>query len=316
MWKYLTNDKYNDFLLSLNLVNTTDIKMVKKILYNISNNIDANYDELIIRKKNGKPRFIHEPSSELKIIQKNILKNILEDMKLSRYSYAYKKGCSLKDNVIQHVNKNVVVKLDIKNFFDSITFDKVYKTCFNETLYPESLGILLTNLCVYNNKLPQGAPTSGYISNLVMRNFDETIGYYCDENNISYSRYCDDMTFSGNFNVNKLILYVKDLLKEKNFKLNERKTRIIKKNNRQQITGIVVNEKINICKKYKRKIRQEIYYIYKYGLTNHLLRINYEKKEKDYLLSLLGKVNYVYNIIPTKEFKNFYNYLMELLKKY
>ncbi len=305
MWKYLTAEKYNDFLLSLNLVSTTNIKMVNKILYNVSNNIDSNYDEMVMKKKNGSLRFLYEPSHELKVIQKRILENILEEMKLPKWAIAYKKGRSLKDNAKHHVNKKVIVKLDIKNFFDNIIFNKVYESCFNETLYPKSLGVLLTNLCCYNNKLPQGAPTSGYISNLVMRSFDERITNYCNKFEISYTRYCDDMTFSGDFNISELICYVKELLKENGFLLNKYKTRIIYQNNRQLVTGIVVNEKVSISKKYKRKIRQEMYYIKKYGINNHLKKIKILDK-KGYLNKLLGKINFVLQIENnSKEFMDY-----------
>ena len=203
MWKYLTLDKYNEILLSFNLVNTSNIKEVNKILYNISNNIDVNYEEIIIHKKTGGLRFLNAPSKTLKSIQKRILKNVLEEKKTSKYSYAYIKGCSIIDNAKPHINKNKIVKLDIKDFFNNVNFNMVYNTCFNETLYPKKLGMLLTNLCTYNNSLPQGAPTSGCISNIVLRSFDEKIGLFCKNNDIEYTRYSDDMTFSGDFNTGK-----------------------------------------------------------------------------------------------------------------
>ncbi len=313
MWRYLTDDKYNEFLLSLNLVNTTNIKMVKKILYNISNNIDSNYDELIIKKKNGKLRFLYEPSDELKNIQKNILKNILEDKRLADCVTSYRKNYSVKDNAKYHVNKNIIVKLDIKNFFNNITFDKVYSTCFYEALYPKSLGILLTNLCCYHNTLPQGAPTSGYISNLVMRKFDELVSSYSKENNITYTRYSDDMTFSGDFNVNNLITYVEKLLTENGFKLNKRKTKVIKQSQRQLVTGIVINKKISICKKYKRKIRQEMYYASKYGINDHIKKIKVKDKEL-YLKKLLGRINFVLQIeLMNTEFQNYKKLIKDIL---
>ena len=79
MWRYLSNNKYNDLLSSFNLVNTTDIKKINKTLYGISNSIDANYEEVIIYKKSGDLRFLYEPSKTLKSIQKRILKNVLEE---------------------------------------------------------------------------------------------------------------------------------------------------------------------------------------------------------------------------------------------
>ena len=238
---------------SFNLVNTADIKKINKTLYGISNNIDANYEEIIIRKKSGGLRFLYEPSKTLKSIQKRILKNVLEEKRTSSYAYAYKKGCSIKENAKHHVNKDVIVKLDIKDFFNNITFKMVYDSCFNETLYPKKMGMLFTNLCVYNNRLPAGAPTSGFIANVVLRNFDEKIGSYCEKRTISYTRYSDDLTFSGDFDVKDLIKYVNKLLYEYNFRLNKKKIKVVSKRTRQQVTGIVVNKKINIKRNNKKK---------------------------------------------------------------
>lgn len=296
MWKYLTMDKYNELLLSLNLVNSTDIKKLNKLLYGISNNIDANYNEIIIHKKSGGLRFLYEPSKELKSIQKRILKNILEEKKLSKYVCAYRKDYSVINNAKAHVNKNIIVKLDIKDFFNNINFNKVYSACFNEMLYPKSLGTLLANLCVYNNMLPQGAPTSGYISNIVLREFDARIGTYCENNNVSYTRYSDDLTFSGDFDVSQLIKIVNKLLYDEGFKLNKVKIKVINKHTRQQVTGIVVNEKMSIRKGYKRKIRQELYYINKYGLEGHLNRKRIKINKEEYRRKLLGRINYVLQI--------------------
>lgn len=314
MWKYLTDNKYDELLLSLNLVNSTDIKVVNKILYGISNTIDSNYEEIIIHKKRGGLRYLNAPSKTLKLIQKNILKNILEERRISGYAKAYKKDTSLVHNAIPHVNKNIIVKLDIKNFFDNITFNKVYDAVFNEGLFPKKMGVLLTNLCIYNNALPQGAPTSGYISNLVLRDFDQAVGKYCTNNDIDYTRYSDDMTFSGDFNVGELIRFVNKLLYEEGFKLNKKKIKVIRKNTRQQVTGIVVNEKLSIRKNYKRKIRQEIYYIKKHGIDNHLNRIGIKDKDL-YLRKLLGKINYVYDITSSEEFYNYREYIMRILYK-
>ncbi len=313
MWKYLTDDKYFELLSSFNLVNTTDVKMINRILYNISNNADSNYNEIIIRKKSGNLRFLYEPSKILKSIQRRILKNVLEERKLSKYACAYRKNYGLLENCNVHVGKKIVLKLDIKNFFDSINFNKVYNECFYEGLYPKKLGMLFANLCIYNNKLPQGAPTSGYISNLVMRSFDEKLGKYCELNNISYTRYSDDMSFSGSFNVNDLISYVETLLKENGFKLNKKKTKIITQKRRQQITGIVVNQKLNVRKTYRRKIRQEMYYINKYGLENHLNRLRLLDREK-YLRQLIGRINFVLQVNHNnKEFIKYKKTIMVLL---
>ncbi len=308
MWKYLTIDTYNEFLLSFNLLKTKDIKHYKKTLYYLSNNIDGNYIEYEKLKKNGNFRTIYEPSKLLKKVQRNILHNILEEKGISKYATAYKKGVSLKDNALPHINNKIILKLDIKNFFDNITFNKVYNLCFKEEIYTKPFGILLTKLCTYNNKLPQGAPTSSYISNIIMRDFDEVVGKYCTKNKINYTRYSDDLTFSGIFNINDVINLVKKELKKKGFKLNYDKIHVIKNNKRQIVTGIIVNKKINISKEYKRKIRQEIYYIKKYGIERHLKMLNINNKTK-YLNNLLGRINYVIQITHSKEFLEYKAFL-------
>ena len=308
MWKYLTESKYNELLSSFNLVNTSDIKKINKILYGISNNIDLNYEEIIIKKKNKDLRYLNEPSPILKSIQKRILKNVLEEKMISKCAYAYKKGLSTVLNAKNHVGCKVILKLDIENFFDNINFYKVYNSCFNENLYPKKLGMLLTNLCVYNDRLPQGSPTSGYISNIVLRNFDCNIDAYCKDKNINYTRYSDDMTFSGDFDIRKLIKYVNELLYKERFRLNKSKIKVVLNTTRQQVTGIVVNEKINLSKNYKRKIRQEVYYILKYGVKSHIKKRNINLSCNRYLSVLLGKINYVLTVNPNdKEFINYKN---------
>lgn len=308
MWKYLTESKYNELLSSFNLVNTSDIKKINKILYGISNNIDLNYEEIIIKKRNKNLRYLNEPSPILKSIQKRILKNVLEEKMISKCAYAYKKGLSTILNAKSHVGCKVILKLDIENFFDNINFYKVYNSCFNENLYPKKLGMLLTNLCVYNDMLPQGAPTSGYISNIVLRNFDCNIDAYCKDKNINYTRYSDDMTFSGDFDIRKLIKYVNELLYKERFRLNKSKIKVVLNTTRQQVTGIVVNEKINLSKNYKRKIRQEVYYVLKYGVKSHIKKRNINLSCNRYLSVLLGKINYVLTVNPNdKEFINYKN---------
>ena len=308
MWKYLTESKYNELLSSFNLVNTSDIKKINKILYGISNNIDLNYEEIIIKKKNKNLRYLNEPSPILKSIQKRILKNVLEEKMISKCAYAYKKGLSTILNAKSHVGCKVILKLDIENFFDNINFYKVYNSCFNENLYPKKLGMLLTNLCVYNGKLPQGSPTSGYISNIVLRNFDCNIDAYCKDKNINYTRYSDDMTFSGDFDIRKLIKFVNELLYKEGFRLNKSKIKVVLNTTRQQVTGIVVNENINLSKNYKRKIRQEVYYVLKYGVKSHIKKRNINLSCNRYLSVLLGKINYVLTVNPNdKEFINYKN---------
>ncbi len=313
MWKYIGIKECNEFLLSLNLFKCKNKKKYIKVLYSIGNNIEENYNIYKIKKRNGKYRTIYEPNSLLKHIQKKILINILNNKTISKYAKAYHKGISLKDNAIPHANKKIILKLDIKNFFESITFANIYNSCFQIEYFPKSVGILLTTLCTYDNHLTQGSPTSAYISNLVMKEFDEELGIWCEENNISYTRYSDDMTFSGNFNPSDIIVKVRKMLYKLGLQLNNDKTHIIKNSSSQNVTGIVVNEKVQVNIKYRKSIRQEMYYIKKFGLNSHLNKINVNIDKIKYLNKLYGKILYILQINENdKEFNDYKNIIKKI----
>lgn len=296
MWKYIGTKECNDFLLSLNLFNCKDSKKYINTIYSISNNVEKNYKKYKIKKRNGKYRTIYEPNSLLKNIQTQILVNILNNKSISKYAKAYHKGIQLKENAIPHINKEIILKLDIKDFFDNILFLNIYNSCFSIEYFPKSVGILLTYLCTYDNHLTQGSPTSSYISNLVMKEFDEELGIWCDLNNVSYTRYSDDMTFSGNFNPSEIINKVRKMLYKLGLELNDSKIHVIKKWSSQNVTGIIVNQKAQVSLKYRNKIRQEIYYIKKFGLSSHLEKCNIKIDSRTYLNKLYGKILYVLQI--------------------
>lgn len=306
MWKYFTKEHNKEFILSLNLIND-NISDEKKlnILYAIANNPEKYYTTKYINKCDGTKRKLLVPNNYLKRIQHNILNNCLYGLSVSSYVKSYQRGISLKDNAYPHQNKKIILKMDIKDYFTSITFEELYKVLPN-TIFPQSIKVLLLKLCTYNDYLPQGSPTSPMLSNLVLKNFDNYIGKYCERKNISYTRYSDDLTFSRDFNAREITNKVKAFLEELGYNINENKTKVITKKNRQQVTGLVVNKSINTPKVYRQKIRQEIYYIKKYGIDSHLKHLNIKDKNK-YLNSLKGRINYCLSI--TKENKDFKNYL-------
>lgn len=315
MWKYIGTKECNEFLLSLNLINCKDEKKYIKTIYSISNNIEKNYKIYKIKKRNGKYRTIYEPNLILKQIQKQILNNILNNKSISKYAKAYHKGIQLKDNAIPHINKEMILKLDIKDFFENISFLDIYNSCFPIEYFPKSVGMILTYLCTYDNHLTQGSPTSAYISNLVMKEFDEELGNWCNLRNISYTRYSDDMTFSGAFNPSELITKVRKMLYKLGLELNNDKIHIVYKSSSQNVTGIVVNEKMQVNVKYRNKIRQEIYYIKKFGLSSHLKKCDINIDSKRYLNILYGRVLYVLQINENdKEFIK-YKQFIENLKR-
>lgn len=306
MWKYTGVKECNKFLLSLNLFDYEDKNKYIKTIYSIANNIESNYRIYKIKKNNGKYRTIHEPNKLLKTIQKNILMNILNDRSISKYAKAYHKGISLLDNAIPHVNKKIILKLDIKDFFENISFLDVYNSCFPIEYFPKSVGMLLTYLCTYDDHLTQGSPTSAYISNLVMKDFDEAVGSWCCINNITYTRYSDDMTFSGDFNPSEIIIKVRKLLYKLGLELNNNKIHVVNNSSSQRVTGIVVNEKAQVNLKYRKEIRKEMYYIDKYGIKSHLKQCNTDCSSSEYLKVLYGKILYVLQI--DKDNKEFLRY--------
>ena len=147
--------------------------------------------------------------------------------------------------------------------------------------------MLLTSLCCYKGALPQGAPTSPALSNLVMRNFDNNIGRWCDKRGIAYTRYCDDMTFSSDKPLYHVYQKVQKMLADMGFELNEKKTRFVTNASRQSVTGLTVNEKVAVSRDYKRRVRQEVYYALKFRETGDA-----EKRR------LIGKISYILQIEP------------------
>ena len=275
-----------------------DLGINVKTLYAVSNNLNKHYRKTKLPKKNGGFRNLSIPDEVLKSIQKRIAEVLLIHMPMSRYAKAYRFGSSTLRNAKHHVGKQVVLKLDILHFFDSIRYSTVKDKVFPEEIFAEPLRILLTMLCYHKDSLPQGAPSSPAITNIILYEYDEQMGQWCREHGISYTRHCDDMTFSGDFNPAEVIQFVKLELKKMGFLLNEQKTRIQHSSQQQTVTGIVVNEKLSIPVDYRRQLRQEMYYCKKFGIQEHLQRTGLETPEDTYRMQLLGKVNYVLNVHP------------------
>ena len=139
---------------------------------------------------------------------------------------------------------------------------------------------------------------------------DNEIAEYCKEHNLSYSRYSDDMTFSGNrIDVKDLISFVQQTLKKYGFCLNYKKIHVDGKGRQHRVTGIVCNEKIRTPVDYRKQVRQEIYYLKKFGVVDHLIHMNNSEFMDDngtpnadsYFSSLLGRIAYVLQVTPDNE---------------
>lgn len=277
----------------------------KKILFRCAKHPEQEYHTTAVPKNNGKIRQLSVPSRDLRGFQNKIKRQILEQLPVSAYAKAYAKGSTLSANALPHVGKRYLLKLDVAGFFDSITFEQVYTAAFHTGYFPKQIGVLLTSLCCLNNTLPQGACTSPVLSNLIMRNFDNSMGSWCKKRGISYTRYCDDLTFSSNRPLFPVYQKARSMLQEMGFELNETKTRFVTNVNRQSVTGLTVNEKVSVSVDYKRKLRQETYYVLKFGAAGHILRTQTdeflngtEPDEKRYLQHLCGKLRFVLQIEP------------------
>ena len=252
---------------------------------------------------------ISAPFIWLKDVQKQILKKILYRFEPSKYAKSYVKNGGTCDTALPHSGKKVL-KLVFKDFYEHCSYRMVHEFVFTDDIFGNKVANLLTGLCTYKSRLHPGSPTSPAISNLVLKPFDDAIGEYCEDRNISYTRYGSNMFFSGecDFKGLKEIIYrcLNDIYGSFNFELDDKP---VARGMRQKVTGIVVTETLKVPSSYRRKIRQEIYYCKKYGVRDHILNaglnkyilfdgINARVYPKLYLRRLMNRITYVLNVNP------------------
>jgi RNA-directed DNA polymerase len=332
---YLPKERAIDMLLNLELDLPID---------------ESFYNKMILRKKNKRKRIIHEPVEPLKVAQRSLLrllynaveinkklkftesKPIFKGMKegLIRGVTAYRPFSSVIRNAHFHKNQEMLIKLDINNFFGSVREKHIknlwrniwsslprQKYHLENNFSAEVIHKLTKNsvhLSTLDDSLPQGAPTSGFLANCVLDEFDKILLTYCSKRKLNYSRYSDDITISGKSRksneISRIISFVSHQLKAHDFQLHERKTRVLKKNNRQIVTGVVVNEKLSVPRKLKKALRQEVYYLFKFAdahVNRHHSNLN------KYLNRLIGKVNWVLQVEKSNsEFENYRTNLKEV----
>ena len=249
-----------------------------------------------IPKKNGGTRTIEAPSDELKRIQLWIKENILDKFSVSQYAKGFRKGVSIYDNALPHVGKELVINIDLKDFFPSIGYMEVYKV-FKYIGYTDSVSKLLTILCTNTaNVLPQGSPASPALSNLVSLKLDKRLSCLAKSIGADYTRYADDITFSGDGTIKKYEKVIRKIIREEGYTINEDKFRMQYAFQRQEVTGLIVNDKVSVPEKYIRELDNAIYYCKKYGVSDHMKHINCEKGF--YKEHLYGKAYFVKMIEP------------------
>jgi RNA-directed DNA polymerase len=205
-----------------------------------------------------KKRLIDNPIDPLKTIQSRVQERILSPLVLPDHLLGGVKGKSIMDNAGLHFNARCLVTIDIKNFYPSITPSHV-KNVFQKTLNCSgSVAFLLTGLTTCRNRLPQGAPTSPLLANLVLSSFDADIRSVCDEHGIRYSSWVDDLAFSGDSPAQIIGPIIATLMKA-GFRVSHRKIKRMGGRDRKVLNKLVLGKFVTVQKQYRARIRAGIH---------------------------------------------------------
>lgn len=276
------------------------------------------YERFKLKKRRGGFRVIQNPTGQLKHLQKWILNNILENVPSHLSCKGFDKGTSIKQNAQQHLNAQCILKIDLLRFYDSINEKRLYGI-FESLGYHKNLAVSLSKLCTVcpndvfmqsfkkneeelkqkilqseEGVLPQGAPTSPKLSNLISRRLDERLTKLCEKNNLKYSRYADDLTFSGEEEVlRKIKSTIYRIIRDENFYVNYGKTQFLKRGSRYFVTGLSVhNDKVKVPRKMKKNIEHHLFHCKNSGVTEHKITGNIQNRNfKDWLFGCICFVN-------------------------
>lgn len=283
----------------------TKIGINSHYLLNLIRFSDRFYVSYYKKKSSGKERPIDSPNYEIRGIQGWILRNILENIPIHERAHGFIKGRGIKTNARYHLHNRFVMCLDIKDFFPSITFEQVVKI-FEDFYEGDDIAYPLAKICTFQGRLPQGGVTSPAISNIVFNPLDTKITELCNPQNINYSRYADDMTFSSN-NFDRLKNVQKDVdkfLNKEGFKLNYSKTRFFTGKGRKVVTGVILNSgNLTVGRKMKKRVRAALF--------------NYFVKKDDAvnINNVLGSIAFIRDIEPNYK-KKIINYRNNLTEKF
>lgn len=266
------------------------------------------YINFKLPKKTGGFRLISAPMPDLKEAQIWILENILNRVQVHEAAHGFLPERNIVSNAEKHVGAKIVINFDLENFFPSITYNRV-KGIFRSFGYAEALATVFALICTApeteeveidgktffvalgERALPQGSPASPAISNIASRRLDKSLSKIAANLDFRYSRYADDLTFSAenkDAEVSKLMTQIRFVIGKQGFKVNESKTRVLRKGRQQEVTGIVVNEKISLDRKTLRKFRAVLHQAETKGLEG--LRWG---NSPDLIAALKGYANFV-----------------------
>jgi RNA-directed DNA polymerase len=246
----------------------------------------SHYRRFQVPKKSGGMRQISAPMPRLKRAQEWVLRNILDKVPVHDAAHGFRRGRSIVSNAAPHAGADVVVNLDLKDFFPTITYRRI-RGVFRKLGYSEQVATILALLCsepeidtvqldgrtyyVARGKrfLPQGAPTSPAITNLLCRRLDARLKHVAGQLGFRYTRYADDLTFSASgesaANVGRILRRVRWVVEQEDLCVHPDKTRVWRRGRRQEVTGLVVNQRVNVSRRLLRRFRATLFQIERDG---------------------------------------------------
>jgi RNA-directed DNA polymerase len=251
-----------------------------KTIFSIRHRPRKHYRSFPLRKKDGSKRDIDTPRTYLKVIQWWILDNILNHVEIAENVFGFVAGRSAVQNAEYHLGARHVLNVDIRQFFPSITIDQV-RAIFRSLGYEDDVSDMLSELCCLDGHVPQGAPTSPAIANLVLRELDTELSALAERAGHRYSRYADDLTFSSQSWIEKEFLnLIEKAVQAAGFELKPEKTRFSGSEGRMEVTGVVINEKPQPTRAWRKRTRATLH---KLSLSARLTR-----RELSYLQGVIG----------------------------
>jgi RNA-directed DNA polymerase len=272
--------------------------------------INLNYEKFKIPKKSGGNREICAPSATLKLLQQKLKTELTALRKFKPFVTGFVDGRDIADNAEFHVGKRYVLNIDLEDFFGTINFGRVFGLLTKQPYSIEKgVAAAITKAVTFENKLPQGAPTSPILSNLICVKLDSEIQNLCRKSKCVYSRYADDITISTQTRLFPfatkdlasdgtrtvvIAAQLRSIIEQNGFKINDSKTRLFSATDRQEVTGLIVNKRVNVKRSYVRAVRAILNAIETYGEVAAQAKFVEEYKGKVSLLqSLAGKISFI-----------------------
>ena len=276
---------------------------------------DRRYVSFEIKRWNGEPRHIYAPIQPLKELQRSLATLLADWYRPRPHVHGFTKGRCIASNAERHRRQAWVLKVDLGNFFPSISYSRVRGlfSAFPFDCSPE-VANLLASLCCHGNMLPQGAPTSPIISNFICRGLDRDLAKLATRERCYFTRYADDLTFSTDRSTFPAALatnigghaaagpWLQRIVEASGFWVNPDKTRLIHRSQRQRVTGLVVNDKVNVPRDYVRDLRNLLHIWDRYGESAAVSAYERSapprnappgKPETPFRLAVRGRVQYV-----------------------